>query len=162
MAGFLDEFRKKVIHSVWKEETPEDKMKEVDDKIALGVLLYVIAEADSKFLPQEEEKIKEAIYSYGRIPREDLPVVLAAIKQASLQRIDLYRFTSEVSHGLDRATKIKIVEDLFRVACSDKDLDERELELIRKISGLFNLGHSDFIDAKIKIKKEAGLDTAGL
>ena len=57
--------------------------------------------------------------------------------------------------------KIKILENLFRIACVDKDLDDRELEVIRKISGLFKLTHKDFIDSKIKVKKEFGLDTAG-
>ena len=54
-----------------------------------------------------------------------------------------------------------IIENLFRIACVDKELDNNELETIRKISGLFKIEHSNFIDAKIKIKKEFGLDTAG-
>ena len=162
MAGFLDEFKKSVASSIWKDQSPSTELRKIDDKIALGVLLWVVAEADNKFLPQEEDKIKETLILYSKISQQDLPRVLASIKEAALQRIDLYRFTSEISQGLDRDTKIKILEDLFRVGCSDKDLDDRELELIRKISGLFNLTHKDFIEAKIKIKKEAGLDTAGL
>ena len=51
---------------------------------------------------------------------------------------------------------------LFRIACVDKDLDHEEHEMIRKISGLMQIEHKDFIDAKIRIKKEFGLDTAGL
>lgn len=54
------------------------------------------------------------------------------------------------------------MENLFRVACADKDLDDSELEVVRKISGLFNVAHKDFIDTKIRIKKEFGLDTVGL
>ena len=57
--------------------------------------------------------------------------------------------------------KINILEQLFRVACSDKDLDDSEVETIRKISDLFGIGHKEFINAKIKVKKEFGLDTAG-
>jgi hypothetical protein len=34
------------------------------------------------------------------------------------------------------------------------------METIRKISGLFHIAHKDFINAKIKIKKEFGLDVA--
>jgi uncharacterized tellurite resistance protein B-like protein len=58
--------------------------------------------------------------------------------------------------------KISILENLFRVACSDKELDDKELETIRKIANLFRLSHRDFIKAKIKVKKEFGLDTTGL
>ena len=161
MAGFLDQFRKNVITSVRKDKPDEPKVKDIDDKIALGVLLWVVAEADEKFLPEEEEKIKEVLRLYSGISSEDMPIVLASIQQAAKERIDLYRFTHEVSENLSYEIKIKILENLFRVACIDKNLDDRELEVIRKISGLFKLTHTDFIDSKIKVKKEFGLDTAG-
>ena len=161
MAGFLDRFRKNVISSVWKDKPDEPKIKDIDDKIALGVLLWVVAGADEKFLPVEEEKIKEVLVSYSKIPNEDIPTVLASIKEAARERIDLYRFTHEVSEDLPFDIKISIIENLFRVGCVDKDLGNNELETIRKISGLFNLSHRDFIDAKIRVKKEFGLDTAG-
>ena len=161
MAGFLDQFRKNVISSVWKDKADEPKVKDIDDKIALGVLLWVVAEADEKFLPEEEEKIKEVLISHSKISNEDIPTVLASIKEAAKERIDLYRFTHEISENLPNDIKISIIENLFRVACVDKDLDDNELETIRKISSLFKIEHTDFIDAKIRIKKEFGLDTAG-
>ena len=161
MAGFLDRFRKNVISSVWKDKADEPKVKDIDDKIALGVLLWVVAEADEKFLPEEEEKIKEVLISHSKISNEDIPTVLASIKEAAKERIDLYRFTHEISENLPNDIKISIIENLFRVACVDKDLDSNELETIRKISSLFKIEHADFIDTKIRIKKEFGLDTAG-
>ena len=161
MAGFLDKFRKNVISSVWKDKADEPKVKDIDDKIALGVLLWVVAEADEKFLPEEEEKIKEVLISHSKISNEDISTVLASIKEAAKERIDLYRFTHEISENLPNDIKISIIENLFRVACVDKDLDDNELETIRKISSLFKIEHTDFIDAKIRIKKDFGLDTAG-
>lgn len=162
MAGFLDRFRKNVTSSVWKDTIDEPKARDIDDKIALGVLLWVVAEADNKFLPQEEVKIKELLIAYSKIPNEDIPLVLATIREAAKERIDLHTFTHEVSENLLYTIKISIVEDLFRVACADQELDNNELEVIRKISGLFRISHKDFIDAKIKIKKEFGLYTTGL
>ena len=55
--------------------------------------------------------------------------------------------------------EVIIIEILFRVACADKQLDEQELETIRQLSGLLGLAHKEFIDAKVKIKKEFGLAT---
>ncbi len=160
MAGFLDEFRTKVLAPLHKEEAVEPK--EIDDKIALGVLLWVVAEADEKFLPEEEKQMKEILASYAKISEEDMAYVMGSIKEAARERIDLYQFTNEVSKNLDYQMKISILENLFRVACSDKELDDKELETIRKIANLFRLSHGDFIKAKIKIKKEFGLATAGL
>ncbi len=159
MAGFLDKFRKDVITSVWKDKRDEPKVKDINDKIALGVLLWAVAEADEKFLAKENEKIREVLTTYSKIPEEEIETVLASIKEAAIERIDLHRFTREVSKDLPYEVRISIIETLFRVACCDKELDHKEMETIRKISGLFQIAHKDFINAKITIKKEFGLDT---
>ena len=161
MAGFFNQFRKKVISNVWKDKPDESQVKDIDDKIALGVLLWVVAEADEKFLPEEMEKIKEILILYSKVSTKDIPTILAAIKEAAEERIDLYRFTKEISENLPYDIRISIIENLFRIACVDKELDNNELETIRKISGLFRIEHNIFINAKIKIKKEFGLDTTG-
>jgi uncharacterized tellurite resistance protein B-like protein len=157
MAGFLDQFRKKVVSSVWKDKPDGPQVKDINDKIALGVLLWVVAEADERFLAEEEEKIKEILFSYGKIPEEDIPYVMSSIQEAAKERIGLERFTHEVSKDLEYKVKTSIIETLFRIACADKELDNKEHEVIRKISGLFGLAHEDFINAKIKIKRELGL-----
>lgn len=156
MKKWWQQFRKKVITSVQKEE---DCLKEVDDKIALGALLWIIAEADEKFLPAEEEKIKEVLTSYSNISKEDLPLVLTSIRQAVKEKIDLFYFSKEVKEELDYPARINIVKQLFRIACADGELAEVELETIRKIAHLFYISHKDFIKAKIEVKKELGLDT---
>jgi uncharacterized tellurite resistance protein B-like protein len=159
MAGFLDKFRKNVITSVWKEKIDEPKVRDIDDKIALGVLLWVVAEADEKFLAKEDEKIKEILISHSKIPTEEIVTVLASIKEAARERIDLFRFTHEVKANLPYDVKVSIIETLYRVACCDQELDHEEIEIIRKISGLFQIAHKDFINAKITVMKEFGLET---
>ena len=109
MAGFLDKFRKNIISSVWETEPDISKTKNIDDKIALGVLLWVVAEADSKFLPEEEAKIKEILLSYGKVSDEDILLILASIKEAAKERIDLYTFTREVNQDLPFAIKLSII-----------------------------------------------------
>ena len=160
MAGFLDKFRGNVVSSVWKDKEDIPKAIDIDDKIALGVLLWVVAEADDKFCAKEDEKIREILATHSKISDEELETVLASIKEAASERIGLHRFTREVSKGLSYEMRKSIIETLFHVACCDEDLDHNEMETIRKISGLFHLSHKDFINAKIKAKKEFGIDTA--
>ena len=161
MAGILDQFRKNIAVSVWKDPQDVPQPEQINDKIALGVLLWIVAEADDRFLPEEKDKIKEVLRRYSRFDDDQANIVLSSIEEAAKQRIDLYSFTSQVSSDLPYQKKTEILEQLFRVACCDKELAESELEAIRKISDLFGITHKDFIDAKIKVKKEFGLDTAG-
>ncbi len=160
MAGFLDKFRSNVITSVWKDKDDKPDVTDIDDQIALGALLWVVAEADEKFLAKEDEKIKEILTQYSKIPEDEMVAVMASIKEAARERIDLHRFTREVCKNLSYDVRISVIETLFRVACCDDELDHNEIETIRKISGLFHIAHKDFINAKITIKKEFGLDIA--
>ncbi len=160
MSDFLDKFRSKAAASLLR-DNPSDPNINVDDKISLGVLLRVVAEADEKFLPEEEAKIEEILKAYNVVAPEWIPYVMSAVKQAADERIDLHKFTREVSNNLEYDMRVALIETLFRVACVDKDLDNNELEVIRKIAGLFHVTHKDFIDSKIKVKKEFGLEVAG-
>ena len=130
MAGFLDKFREKVVASVWKDKPDEQKTVDIDDKIALGVLMWAVAEADSKFLPEEEEMIKKVLNSFSNIPPADIPLVLASIQQAAKERVDLHAFTRELKDDLPYDARKSIVEELFRVAYADKELDSAETETI--------------------------------
>ena len=166
MFGIIEQLREKVIAAYPNEENaeidqvirPKDK---IDNLIALGVLLWVVAQADEQYLPEEKDKIKDVLFTYGKISDADMPIVLRAVEEATINRIDLYAFTREVGNNLSFKTKIGILENLFRIACVDGDLDHKEHEMIRKIARLMRIVHADFIGTKIRIKKEFGLDTAG-
>jgi len=167
MPAFFDHFRQRIISATYPQDQGNSKENPqshgaIDNLVALGVLLWEVAQADEKFLPEEMTKIEEVLNIYGRISKEDMPIVLRAVEEASINRIDLYSFTSEVGGDLSFQAKIDILENLFRIACADKDLGHEEHEMIRKISGLLKVEHKDFIDAKIKVKKDFRLDTAGL
>ncbi|HQP13061.1 MAG TPA: TerB family tellurite resistance protein, partial [Candidatus Omnitrophota bacterium] len=105
MSGFLDRFRNTVIQSVWKDRADSPAQVELDDKIALGVLLWVVAEEDKTFLPEEESAIKTILETVGGVGSEDMPVVLSSIRLAARDRIDLFAFTREVRQGLPYAVK---------------------------------------------------------
>lgn len=158
MINILDVFRNKVKSFSLDDRKDED----TDNLIALGVLLWAVAEADEKFLQIEKGVIEEALRRYSDICDEDMPVVLRAVKEASIERIDFYQFAKEASRDMKRGEKIRILENLFRVACSDRELAAEEEAVIRQISGLFGLDHSEYISAKLKVKKEFDLDTGGL
>lgn len=159
MKSFLEQIRIQLFSS---ESSTASNSRETDNLISLGVLLWAVSEADEKFLPEELNMIRETLQKYSQISSEELPVVLRSVEIAAQERIDLYSFVSQVGDGISRDKKIEIIEHLFRIACVDGDLDKREHETIRQIYQLFGLDHHEFIDAKIKVKKEFGMDTAGL
>ena len=79
MGGFLDRFRQDVVSSIWKGQPPAAVAPVLDDKIALGVLLWAVAQADEKFLP-EESKVTQADTEYSEGLIDDMLNLTSAKK----------------------------------------------------------------------------------
>ena len=112
MSGFLDSFRKKVINSVYEDKPKDLDLLQINDKIALGVLLWVVAGADGSLLPQEEETVNRILCERSKIPRQDIAVVMTTVKLAAKERIDLYTFTREIGKELSYDARLEIVGEL--------------------------------------------------
>jgi uncharacterized tellurite resistance protein B-like protein len=125
-----------------------------DEAIALGVLLWSVAEADGRLLDAEKTQVAEGLARHGGVAAADLALVLAAVEQAAKERIDLYSFAREVADGLTAAARVEIVKQLYRVACADGTLEHAEVETIRLIAGLLRVPHEGFIAAKLAVKDE--------
>ena len=159
MPNFFDRFRKSVISGCCQAA----KTKDLNNKIALGALLWVsgaVAEANGEFRPEESEQIKKILLSRFKISEQDFPIVLTAMRQTAIEKIDFYRVVEELKQALPYSSRVSIVEDFFRVAASDKRLDRHEVEIIDKISRLWDLAEQDLTDLKLRVGRESGLDVA--
>lgn len=155
MAGFLDSFRKKVVESIYKENPglPKVKDEDIDDTIALGVLMLIVAKSDQMFLTIELDKIKDVISIYAGVPDEKMPYVLATIRQAEEERVDFWRFTHELNEGLPYEHKLPIFEILFRVATVDKELSNDEVDMLGRMANVFGIYSEDFKVLLLKARK---------
>ena len=128
-----------------------------DRRFALGVLLRMVgsvAQADSKFLPVEEAKIKEVVASRLTVSDQDLEVILAAIRQVAIEEIDFDQFVRQANKSLPNEAKACIISDLFRIAWADNELAQSEVEVIERIAGLLEIPDSDLARIEEKIRHE--------
>jgi uncharacterized tellurite resistance protein B-like protein len=73
-------------------------------------------------------------------------------KEQAHEATSLYEFTRLINDNYDPAQKIALIENMWRIAFSDERLDKYEDNLIRKISELIYVSHSDFIRTKLKVR----------
>jgi uncharacterized tellurite resistance protein B-like protein len=65
----------------------------------------------------------------------------------------LYEYTRLINDSCSYQDKLNLVNSLWKIAFADNSLDKYEEHLIRKISDLLHVSHSDFIKEKIKVKE---------
>jgi len=159
MSKLFQKLREEVADSVNKGHSHAGAYRKLTSTVALGALLWgigAVAEADNAFLPEEEAAISAILTDRLKISVDDLAVVLSAIRQAALVRMDLYCCCEDLAGELSPREKRSIVEDLFRVAYADRDLHRSELEVIQRIARLFALSSDEQRSMQERIMNEVG------
>ena len=64
----------------------------------------------------------------------------------------MYEFTRLINDHYSYEQKTGLVENLWRLAFADENLDKYEEGLIRRVADLIHVSHGDFIKTKLKIR----------
>ncbi len=139
-------------------EQPESDSREAstarDLQVATAALLLEIANADDEFADDEREVIVRLLKERFGITAVEVEEVLKATNRELDQRIDIYYFTKKINEQFTKAQKVEIIEMVWRVIYADNHLTGHEDYLVHRFAKLLRLGHSQMIDAKLRIKNE--------
>ena len=121
-------------------------------QVATAALLIEIARADFQVEDQEMEKIAEVLRAKFQLSAGEVQELVDLATEEAKQAISYYEFTSLINKEFSFENKLKIIELMWEVAYADDYLQKYEEALIRKISDLLYIPHSDFIAAKHRVK----------
>ena len=132
------------------EEQAEDSQRRL--QIATAALLIETARADFAIEDQELNQIAASLKAKFNLSAGEVDELMELAKQKTKQATSYYEFTSLINKGFTFEQKIKVIELMWEVAYADDHLQKYEEALIRKISDLLYIPHSDFIAAKLRVK----------
>ena len=121
-------------------------------QVATAALLVEIARADFHIEDQEVGQIAAALKAKFHLPVQEVEHLIELATQEAKQATSYYEFTSLINQEFSFEQKLKIVELMWQVAYADDYLQKYEEALIRKISDLLYIPHSDFIATKLRVK----------
>ena len=125
-------------------------------QLATAALLVEIMYVDQKVTDEEEQTVIRAITDGFPISQEEAQTLIELAKEEVEYATDYYQFTSLINKSLDPASKVYIIEQLWKVAFADNQLDCYEEHLIRKIADLLYVPHREFIAAKHRADTRSG------
>ena len=147
---------KEYIAEFSQNSSDEDNLKETKTSLinnACAALLIETAFADKVFNEAELNSMKETLIKVYEIESKDVEEIINESKKTVSESTSLYQYTRLINDLCDYEDKIQLINNLWRIAFADKHLDKYEEYLIRKISDLLYVSHSDFIQEKIKVKE---------
>ncbi len=133
-----------------EEEIKDEKISSLDK--ACSALLIEVAYADKNFDESEINSLKESLKETYNIDEEIINELISDAKKTVDESTSLYEYTRVVNDEFDYSDKLELLSRIWKLAFADGNLDKYEDHLIRKISDLIHISHSDFIKIKLDNK----------
>ena len=134
-----------------KEETTEESSSNLLDN-ACAALLVEIAFADKDFDETEKTSLKQSLIETYAVDESDIEEIIKDAEETVSESTSLYGYTRVVNDEFEYEGKLSLLKNLWKVAYADGNLDKYEEHLIRKISDLIHISHTDYINIKLEIR----------
>jgi len=116
--------------------------------LAAAALLIEIARADFEFDEDEQAEIRGVLATTLDLRADEIEEIVQLATAESRDAISLHQFTRLVNESHSLEDKLRLMEDLWRVAYADGHIDKHEEQLLRRIADLLHLRHAEFMKAK--------------
>ncbi len=121
-------------------------------RLAMASLLVEVAESDFNDAPEEREILIKIVTDSFDLEQDEAIQIINLAKQEHAESTDYFQFTKLINQNYSAEQKIKLIENLWKVAFSDNVLDKYEEHVIRRIADLIYVSHSDFMATKLRVQ----------
>ena len=143
---------KDLITKISNKEEIEESSNILQLDRACAALLVEIAFADKDFDEREKESLKQSLLKSYAIDIETINEIINDAEKTVEESTSLYEYTRIVNDEFEYPQKLNLLENLWKVAYADETLDKYEEHLLRKISDLIHISHSDYINVKLRVR----------
>lgn len=135
----------------------EEQNEELDSSLldnACAALLVEIAFADKDFDDTEKDSLRETLVKTYGLKEEEIEEIIQDADRSVEESTSLYGYTRIVNDEFSYEDKLDLIRNLWKVAYADGNLDKYEEHLLRKISDLIHVSHSDYINIKLEMRSD--------
>jgi uncharacterized tellurite resistance protein B-like protein len=130
--------------------TSDALLSQVD--LPCAALLIEVMTSDHELDEREHAEFMKVLKQSYQVADEDLEELTKLAREEAHDATSLYEFTRLINDNYDNEQKIALIKNMWRIAFADEKLDKYEDHLIRKISELIYVSHSDFIKTKLQVR----------
>ena len=138
-------------------QTEKSENLTLDDKTATKACIALLLEtsmADEILDESELVTLKNSLQKDFLIDEDEIDELIDLAKENVEDSNSLYEFTRDINDNFDATERVKLIESMWKIAYADGNIDKYEEHIIRKVSNLIYVAHSDFIKAKQSAKEQ--------
>ena len=140
---------------IFQKDASEDL--EIDEHGSIKACIALLLEtsmADELLDESEIKTLKTTLISDFKLEENEIDELIEISKKNVDDSTSLYDFTRDINDNFEAKERIKLIESMWKIAYADGNIDKFEEHIIRKVSNLIYVSHSDFIKAKISAKEK--------
>lgn len=134
----------------------QEETSEQDDKarvhLACAALMTEVATIDRHFDQAEQETLIEIVCKQFELNESEANDLKELANTERNDATSLHQFTSLVNEHCSHEEKFELIKSMWKIAYADGHLDKYEEYIVRRVSELIYVDHSDFIRAKVTVK----------
>ncbi|MGI2261126.1 TerB family tellurite resistance protein [Shewanella sp. GXUN23E] len=127
-------------------QTPEEKQRHLD--LAAASMLLEVVYADDVLSAEEDNLLPKVMQQTLGLTEQDASELIAEARGHQQQATSLYEFTNEINDAFTLEQKQKLVLAMWQLAYADGKLCQYEDQIIRRMSDLLYLKHSELIQLR--------------
>ena len=130
---------------------------EIDERGSIKACIALLLEtsmADNLLDESEIKTLKTTLINDFKLEETEIDELIEISKKNVDDSTSLYDFTRDINDNFESEERIKLIESMWKIAYADGNIDKFEEHIIRKVSNLIYVSHSDFIKAKISAKEK--------
>lgn len=140
---------------IFQKDASEDL--EIDEHGSIKACIALLLEtsmADNLLDESEIKTLKTTLINDFELEETEIDELIEISKKNVDDSTSLYDFTRDINDNFDAKERFKLIESMWKIAYADGNIDKFEEHIIRKVSNLIYVSHSDFIKAKISAKEK--------
>ena len=140
---------------IFQKDASEDL--EIDEHGSIKACIALMLEtsmADDLLDESEIKTLKATLINDFELEETEIDELIEISKKNVDNSTSLYDFTRDINDNFDAKERFKLIESMWKIAYADGNIDKFEEHIIRKVSNLIYVSHSDFIKAKISAKEK--------
>ena len=129
----------------------DEDVARLDVQRVTAMLLVEIARADHDVGEEELQAIATSLRDASALAESEIAAILQEAVSEAESAVSLHEHVSLINEQFDKAGKLALVEQMWRVAVANGDIDHYEEYTIRKLCDLLFVKHRDYMQAKLRV-----------
>ncbi len=123
-------------------------------KLAEAALMFHVIAADGVVTDSERDRMKSVLQTRFNLSQKDTGTLVKQAREADLEAIDLFGFTSTLREQLDYDERLTIIRNLWEMVFADGELHELEDNVVWRVADLLDVDGRDRVLLKQEVRAE--------